>query len=193
MEAIILKCPGCGAGLDKEVETCGYCQSPVIIKSFRTVKSMPLPQINKLISGYAAEGTGTPLVAFSLGLCQLRLKLYDKALKCFEQSMGQDAENADAYFYACVCLLKGTKAFLLSKDDAEKCVEYLNAANIIKPSALYYLFLSYIKLDFYKRKFFGVSPDWEEEFATAQEYELSAEDIEFLFDMLQTETPTQFA
>jgi tetratricopeptide (TPR) repeat protein len=129
-------------------------------------------------------------IAMSLGLCQLRLKLYDKALASFERALGDDAMNADLYLYATVCLLHGQKAFMMTRENADTAIQYLNAAAEIDPeNALFPFFSAYIKLDYFKRKYFNIEPDYACDLETAFDLGITAEDAGQLFDMLQTEMP----
>lgn len=57
-------------------------------------------------------------------MCYLMLKLYDKALPAFEKAMEDNFDNSETFFYAAVCLLKGRKAFLLTRPEIDKIEEY---------------------------------------------------------------------
>jgi len=195
MEAIVYKCPNCGANVSKEHRNCDYCESPVTIKSFKEVREMPLPLVNKYIRSYTDQiGIDGKPLAFSLGMCQLKLKLYDKAFASFEKAMDDEMGNADAYFYAVVALLKGGKAFLLLRDDADKAVEYLNAAcSIDDTKSIYWWLHGYIKEDFFERKFLRAEPKSQACYQTAFEMATEDEDaittVTFLFDLLGVEFP----
>jgi len=187
MEAISIKCPNCGASLGATSEVCDYCNSPVVIKSFKSVRTMPMPQVNKYVRSFTEQANEQNKLSFSLALCQLRLKLYDMALSNFEKAMEEDYTNAHAYYYAVVSMLKGEKAFLLSKQNADQCLEYLNAAIEIDPDPLFYYLSAYIRLDFYKRKFFNIKPSYEDMLEQAED--LSDDEIEEMFELLGVERP----
>lgn len=53
------------------------------------------------------------------------------------------------------------------------------------------MYLSYIKFDFYARKYLRISPDWQEELILAQANNLSPTDCEMLFDILGVERPLE--
>lgn len=187
MEAISIKCPNCGASLGKASETCEYCNSPVVIKSFKNVKTMSIPQVNKYVRSLTEQANEQNKLTFSLAICQLRLKLYDMALANFEKSIEDDYTNAQCYYYAVVSMLKGQKAFLLSKQTADKCIEYLNAATDIEPDPLFCYLSAYIRLDFYKRKFFNIQPPYQTMLEEAEE--LAEEDKDEMFELLGVERP----
>ena len=45
-QVIDMKCPGCGAPTSTGETTCKYCHRPVIISTFNSVYSMPLPEVH---------------------------------------------------------------------------------------------------------------------------------------------------
>lgn len=94
------------------------------------------PQVtNKYVKFYKealADNPNNPQLNSSIGMCYLKLKLYDKALESFEKAIEDDFDNSETYFYAAVCLLKGRKAFLTPKADIDKALEYINAALMIE-------------------------------------------------------------
>ena len=47
MEIISMKCPSCGASITTQTKQCDYCQSDILVKSFKNLAAMPLPQVNK--------------------------------------------------------------------------------------------------------------------------------------------------
>lgn len=51
-QVIDMKCPGCGAPTSTGETTCKYCHRPVIISTFNSVYSMPLPEVNKYAGAY---------------------------------------------------------------------------------------------------------------------------------------------
>jgi tetratricopeptide (TPR) repeat protein len=127
---------------------------------------------------------------FSLGMCYLKLKLYDKALPAFEKAIEDNFDNADMFFLTAMCVLKGRKAFLVPRPEIDKAEEYLNAAMMIEPKGIYHYFQAYIKHDYYKRKFFNTSPTSEEALANAHAAGLSPADVENLYAQLGVERPS---
>ncbi len=92
MEIISLSCPNCGAPVSTRQNNCEYCQSPVIITSFTNIADMPLPQISKYADSYKktlAENPDSQNLNLSIGICYLRLKMYEKASASFEKSDGR--------------------------------------------------------------------------------------------------------
>lgn len=191
-QVIKLSCPGCGAGIEVNQEHCEYCKSPVLIHTFNSVHTMPLPQVNKYANTYRkalAENPDHQVLNASVAFCYLRLKLYDKALPTFEKAMEDNFDNAEVFFYAAVCLLKGRKAFVTQRADIDKIEEYLQAALMLEPKGIYYYFQAYIKYDYFHRKYLNSSPNYEECLQMAAQNGVSEGDIEQLFAILEVPRP----
>jgi tetratricopeptide (TPR) repeat protein len=174
-------------------EKCEACDNPVVIKEMTTVMTMPMPQINKYIASYREQIIEHPdnkQLNGSIAMCYLRLKLYDKALPCFEKAMEENFEDSTPFFYAAVCLLKGQKAFVLMRPIIDKIEEYINAAAMIEPNPIYRYFQAYIKYDYFGRKFFKTSPTWQEALQEAKNAGISETDIAQLYQVLGVERPS---
>jgi tetratricopeptide (TPR) repeat protein len=191
-EIIRLACPSCGAGVSTEQKKCEFCKNPIVIMSFQSVQSMPLPEVNKYANSYRkalSENPDNQDLNTSIALCYLKLKLYDKALPAFEKAMEDNFDNSETFFYAAVSLLKGQKAFLAPRANIDKIEEYLNAALMIEPKGIYHYFQAYIKYDYFHRKYLNTTPHYEKAISTAFETGVSNEEIEQLFKTLQVERP----
>lgn len=189
MDVISLKCPNCGASITTQSKKCEYCQSDVLVKSFRNLAAMPLPQVNKYMASYkpaSAEHPDNIDVNVSVGLCFLRLKKYDEALAHFEKAQADNFDNATPFFYAAVSRLKGRKPFLCSRAEINQMEADINAAMSIEPAAEQYYFLSYIGRDYFKRKFLNHQPSWESLMEEAVNNGLSPADVEEFHAMVGT-------
>jgi len=189
-----LKCPGCGEPASTNMDQCKYCGREVIISSFSSVYEMSAQQVNKYMSSYLKvlkENPHDPVIHFSIAMCYLKIKLYDKALISFERAIEEDFDHSDAYFYAAVCLLKGKKAFLTPLTEIKRAEDYINAAIMIENRAIYYYFLAYIKYDFYERKYLNTSPTYQESLMMAKENHLTHADIQILFELLGVTRPLE--
>jgi len=192
---IEINCPGCGARVSTGQSECEWCHKPIIISTFNSVYSMPMPEVNKFVGAYRqalAENPDNQELNNSVAMCYLKLKLYDKALPAFEKAMEDNFDNSETFFYAAVCLLKGRKAFLLTRPEIDKIEEYINAAIMIEPRGVYYYLLAYIKYDYFNRKFFKTSPTYQEALEIAQQQGYSPFDAEQLFGILGVERPNGF-
>ena len=185
MEVKDLKCPACDAPLDEMMKECPYCHKPVILDR-KTVQSLTPQQIQKTMIVYqkAAQtpenATLAPLNS-SLRHCYLSLRMYEKAAKCFEKAVEEDFTDSETYFYAAVCMLGGKKAFMQVRPVIDKILEYINAALSLEEKGIYRYFLAYIKKDYFARKFYRISPSWEDEYAAAKRLGCTDAEIDGLF------------
>ena len=181
------ECPGCGASVSPDMKKCEYCDNPVIIHSIGVISTFSPLQLNKYANSYRKQLAAEPddrELNRSMGICYLKLKLYDKANEAFERAVTDNFEDADSYFYAAVGRLKGKKAFVAPRLDIDKAVEYLNAANMIAPNPVNSLMLAYIKKDYFDRKALQISPSWTDELSAASSMGATDADIDALADLL---------
>lgn len=193
VQAIKMKCPYCGAAITSEVKVCEYCDNPVIIQDIKEISNFTPVQVNQYISSYTEtlkENPNNNLVNGSIALCLLKLKLYDKAIEHFELAMSDNFENPDTYFYCCIAMLKGQKAFVAPRATIDKIVEYLHAAQQLEQKPIYFYFEAYIKQDYFKRKFLKVEPNFQDLLGTAQSMGLAPEDKDLLFTLLGVDKPS---
>lgn len=187
-----LKCPGCGAPSGAGETVCRYCGRPVIISTFNSVYTMPMPEINRYAGAYRqalAENPENAELNRSVAMCYLKLRLYDKAQEAFEKAAEQEFDNPETFFYGAVCLLKGKRPFMTVKPVIEKIEEYINAALLIEPRGIFYYFLSYVKYDYYFCKRLNTTPDCRELLNGAVQAGLSVYDVEQLYGILGTPKP----
>lgn len=191
---IDLKCPGCGEPVKTDQKYCKFCGREVIISSFNSVYDMTAQELNKYANTYKKalnEHPENTELSASIGMCYLKLKLYDKAFEHFEKAIEEDFDNSEIYFYAAISLLKGKKAFLATKSTVDKAIELVNAALMIENRGIYYYFLSYLKYDFYSRKSLNVYPSFVEELINARNNSVTLSDIDRLFELLCVAIPEQ--
>jgi len=185
-------CRNCGAAADIGQTKCSFCKQPVLITTFTSVYSMPMPMVNQYAAAYREALKDEPDAKDlngSIAMCYLKLKLYDKALEAFEKTMVDNFDNSETFFYAAICLLKGQKAFLVKREVINKIEEYINAAMMIEPRGIYHYFLAYIKYDYFSRKSFNTSPTYQEALANAKNAGVSPNDIEQLYGILSVPRP----
>lgn len=156
------------------------------------VAKISLPEVNKYVSAiqsHLAENTNSKRLNTSLGICFIRLKLYDKALPFFEKAMEDNYEDPYSYFYAAVCLLKGKKAFVSTRPEIDKMEAYLKAAADLDTKGIFYYFMAYIKYDYFSRKAFKTNPTWQEVLASATEAKVSEDDVAEFYRLTGVERP----
>ena len=188
-----LTCPGCGMGVAIDQKFCEYCGKPIMISSFNSVYSMTAADSAKYLNSYSKALENAP-EAYKLhsaaGMCHLKLKRYDKALESFEKAIDANIDNSETYFYAAVCLLDGKKAFMQQRSTIDKVLTYINAAIMLEPRGIYYYFLTYIKYDYFERKYLNTTPNYKSCLAMAAEQGVSVHDRNMLFDILGVAAPS---
>lgn len=180
-EVISLKCPNCNAGVNTSMTECPACDKPIIFRQVSQASAMSMPLINKYLGTYRALEAKHPEskeINTAMGICFLRLRMYDKALLAFEKEMPENFDNAEPFFLAAVSLLQGKKPFLAQRAVIDKIEEYLNAATMIEMRPIFYYFMSYIKKDYFDRKFLNTIPTAIELISQANELGLQQYDIE---------------
>ena len=142
-QVVELECPGCAAIITTGTKTCPYCFRPIVITSFNSISDFSSRDLNKQANVYKKAMEDHPddgILNTSLAFCYLKLKLYDKAISCFDKALEDNLEDSEICFYAAVALLKGKKAFLTSRPVINKIEEYLNAAIMIEPREFIIIF-----------------------------------------------------
>ena len=185
-------CRSCGATADIGTTKCKFCKQPVLISTFNSVYSMPMPMVNQYAATYREALQNEPDAKDlngNIAMCYLKLKLYDKALEAFEKAIVDNFDNPETFFYAAICVLGGKKAFLVQRPEIDKIEEYINAALMIEPRGVFYYFLAYIKYDYFERKFFNTSPTYKEALGQANGAGVSPHDIEQLYGILGVSRP----
>lgn len=181
IEVISLKCPNCNSGVDTSMKECPACDKPIIIRQASQTAAMPMPLVNKYLGAYRSLGNQYPDnkdINTAIGICFLKLKMYDKALDAFEKAMPDNFDNAEPFYLAAVSLLQGKKAFLAPRASIDKIEEYLNAAAMIEMRPIFYYFMAYVKKDYFERKYLNTNPSWQELLQQAEEYGLQTCDVE---------------
>lgn len=187
-----ITCPGCGAPWTLDMKECPSCHRPVVITTFNSVYSMPMPETHKYASTYKkvlSDDEDNGAVNSAIAMCYLKLKMYDKALASFEKAIRDDFDNSETYFWAAVCTLGGKKAFLNSRNNIDQAETYINAAMMIEPRGIYLYLLAYLRYDFYERKYLNVSPDYRQCLQQAFGLGVSDSDLRILFDTLGVANP----
>lgn len=191
-QVIELNCPGCGARVTTGQRECDWCHKPIVISTFNSVYSMPMPEVNKYAGAYRkalSENPDNGDLNKSIAMCYLKLKMIDKALPAFEKAIEENFDDSESYFYAAVCTLGGKKAFLNQRPAIDKALEYINAALMIEPKGIYYYLMAYIKYDYFERKHFRTSPNYQEYLQMANDAGLSDYDIDQLYAILNVARP----
>lgn len=191
-QIVELECPGCATPITTSTRQCPQCFREIVISTFNSVNSMSPLDINKQANAYRKAMVNHPddkTLNMSIAFCYLKLKLYDKALPCFEKAIEDNFDNSEVYFYAAVALLKGKKAYLTPRPVIDQIEEYLQAAIMIEPKGIYYYFWSYIRYDHHYRKSYMMTPNYRDLLGQSQQAGLSQTDVEELYSILEVQRP----
>lgn len=186
-QVVDITCPGCGAAVTVNQKKCEWCSRPITIRTFNDMSSLNPLMLNKYASSYKKQLQEQPdstALNASVAMCYLKLKMYNEALDSFMKAIQDNFDDADIYFYASICALKGKKAFLQSRPEIDKALELLNAAIMIEPKGIYYYFMAYIKYDYFKRKFLNTTPNYKDCLANASSLGYSDADVAELYSIL---------
>lgn len=191
-QIVELECPGCGKAITTSTQQCPQCFREIVISTFNSVSGMSPLEINKQANAYRKAMINNPnnqTLNMSIAFCYLKLKLYDKAIPCFEKAIEDNFDNSETYFYAAIALLNGKKAFLSPRSVIDRIEEYIQAAIMIEPKGIYYYFWAYIRYDHHFRKSYRMTPNYQELLAQAKQIGLSQTDIIELYKILEVERP----
>lgn len=191
-QIVELECPGCGKSITTSTQQCPQCFREIVISTFNSVSGMSPLEINKQVNAYRKAMVSNPnnqTLNMSIAFCYLKLKLYDKAIPCFEKAIEDNFDNSETYFYAAIALLKGKKAFLTPRPIIDKIEEYIQAAVMIEPKGIYYYFWAYIRYDHHFRKSYRMSPNYQDLLAQAEQIGLSQTDVIELYNILEVQRP----
>lgn len=192
IQIVELECPGCGTPITTSTQQCPSCFREIVISTFNSVSNMSPLELNKQANSYRKAMVKNPddkTLNMSLAFCYLKLKLYDKAIPCFEKAIEDNFDNSETYFYLAISLLQGKKAFLTPRPIIDKAEEYIQAAIMIEPKGIYHYFWAYIRYDHHFRKSYRMSPNYQELLAQAKRYGLSMTDVSELYKLLGVERP----
>lgn len=191
-QIVELECPGCGKAITTSTQQCPQCFREIVISTFNSVSGMSPLEINKQANAYRKAMVDNPdnqTLNMSIAFCYLKLKLYDKAIPCFEKAIEDNFDNSETYFYAAIALLKGKKAFLTPRPIIDKIEEYIQAAIMIEPKGIYHYFWAYIRYDHHFRKSYRMSPNYQDLLAQAKQIGLSQTDVSELYNILEVQRP----
>ena len=191
-QIVELECPGCGKAITTSTQQCPQCFREIVISTFNSVSGMSPLEINKQANAYRKAMVNNPnnqTLNMSIAFCCLKLKLYDKAIPCFEKAIEDNFDNSETYFYAAIALLKGKKAFLTPRPIIDKIEEYIQAAIMIEPKGIYHYFWAYIRYDHHFRKSYRMSPNYQDLLAQAKQIGLSQTDVSELYNILEVQRP----
>ncbi len=194
IQVVNLKCPGCQAPVDTSEKNCKYCGRPIVVTTFNSFSNMTPLDTMKYKNTYQEvlkENPEDETINSSMGMCLLKLGMYEKALERFEKSIEGNIENSETFFWAGVSMLNGKRPFLNTKSTIDKAIEYATTASMIESRGIYNYFIAYLKFDYYLQKGFNIQPSYREDLEMATVNNLALEDINILQEVMKVEFPTE--
>ena len=129
-----------------------------------------------------------PSVNKALGLTLMKLGLYPQSIAVFDKAESIAVFDPDIPFFSAVAELNGKRPNFNKRSNIDNAIAKATAATLIEPKAIYDYFLSVIKFDYFYRKGFSVSPDYEEHMENAENNGLTEADIDLLNEMMKIDT-----
>lgn len=188
------QCPQCGAPASPSDRKCAYCKAEFFVTSIAYLSRFDKPAINKYINHYKQLLRADPdngELNLAMGICYLDLGLFDLAAKYCSIALEQTPDNADAYYYCAIALLKGRKPKILTLTEIKKIEPLLVAATQLDNTKAQYFYLhALIKYDFYLKNGLRLNPPTVEELmAQASSLHVEKEEIDKLFQRVPVEMP----
>jgi tetratricopeptide (TPR) repeat protein len=184
MKVEILQCNGCGANISPDNTTCIYCGSENIVVSSNHPLIVEEKQAKKITNYFKAKVKEDPTDGeslFALGMFYLNLKLYDLAIKNFESAITYIPNEADAYYYYALSLIRGKRPKSMNLKDIRKIEEYLNTAIQLDDKANYYYLAAIINYDYYAGNGMRIpKPDYNELLSEADTAEKDKTEVDVL-------------
>ena len=180
-------CPGCNARILESHSICEWCKQPIVIKNFKTISKKNKLEINKYTNTYKNMLILNNVNKFdinkALGICFLKLKLFDKSLTFFEKSLEFNIDDSEVYYYIALSFLNGKKPYLNSRKIIDKILENIEAAIMIDAKNKYYYLMAYIKYDYFFRKSYKTNPTYKDILFNING-KIDDEEIEEIFEII---------
>jgi len=145
--------------------------------------------VHDLLSSYKSMVAREPADAdahFQLGLCYLHLHLYDLAIKAMDKALELDPENARAYYFLGLSLIRGRRPKTLSLTETRRIEALLSTAIRLQPrNAEFYYLAAILNYDYYAANGLAVpEPSYEALFNTAAAKDSDSWEVARLLDAM---------
>ncbi|MBR1514655.1 MAG: tetratricopeptide repeat protein [Bacteroidales bacterium] len=191
-KVIALNCPGCNQPVSTDQVKCRFCKRPIVVQKISEIQAMPAVEMTKYMNVYKSIVAENPMhksLNGALAVCYINMKMYDKALEVYDKIMDDNIDNPDMFFNTAVCHLRGKKPFQCQRADIDAAIKYVNVANSMQPNAMNHLLLSYIKQDYFERKYLQINPSWQDELENADSYGANETIVKELSSALNVQLP----
>lgn len=189
-KVIELYCPGCGARVDYSQQICEYCHKPVVISTVNDILFLDEIETDKYFQTYENMNLDKEMkvnIEKAKGLCCIKLGLYDEAIDSFKLCLSKNNRDDESMFYLAIAYLRGNKAYLQKRKTIDECIRYIQAALKINKQGIYYYFWAYILYDYFFRKHYDVSPEYNEVLMLADNAGISESEIKNIMTFMRVE------
>lgn len=161
--------------------------------SYRTLSQSSEDEIHAMLRHYKqmiASNPADPDAHYQVGLCYLQLRLYDLAIKSFEQTIAVDPAFADGYYYLAVSLIRGRRPKVLNLRETSRVEELLAAAVTLKPDGKYSYLAAIVNYDYYAANGLAIpEPSYETLLARGDANDSDPYEIQRLLDAVPVVDP----
>lgn len=156
MTAVAQTCSQCGWSFDTEalqLNTCKKCKSAILVTSVAYLEKFDKPAIQKYIAQYTQALKADPQnrdALLALGICYLKLGLFDLADRFLRQLIDAHAADPSGYYYRGICILKGKRPRTASLPVIREAEQLIGTALELDPAnGRYDILLAAIRHDYY--------------------------------------------
>ncbi len=156
MDAIAQICSQCGWSFDVDAlrsNACKKCKSAILVTSVAYLEKFERPEIQKYISQYSATLKEDPEnrdALLALGICYLKLGLFDLADKFLGTVIDAHPAEPSGYYYRAICILKGKRPRIATLSVIREAEQLISAAlELDSTNGRYDILLAAIRYDYY--------------------------------------------
>jgi tetratricopeptide (TPR) repeat protein len=156
MTAVAQTCSQCGWSFDREAlqqNTCRKCKSAILVSSVAYLEKFDKPAIQRYIAQYSQVLRTDPQdrdALLAIGLCYLKLGLFDLADRFLRQLIDAHPADPSGYYYRAVCMLRGKRPRITSLSVMREAEQLIGTASELDPSnGRYEVVLAALRYDYY--------------------------------------------
>lgn len=149
-------CTQCGWAFDAEAlafNACKKCRSAILITSVAFLEKFERPAIQKYVVRYSEVLKKDPDdrdALISLGVCYLKLELFDLAERFLDRLLSSHPDDASGYYYKAICRFRGRRPRTSSLNLVREAERLLETAMALEPvNGRYDLLLAAVRHDYY--------------------------------------------
>ena len=153
---LVETCPQCGWTFDTEAlqaNTCKKCRSALLVMSVAYLEKFDRPAIQKYIvrdSEVLKHDPDNQDALLSMGLCYLRLGLFEMAERFLGRLIDAHPESASGYYYKAIASMRGKRPRVMTLNGVRAAEQLLLTAMTLEPNnGRYDAVLAAMRHDYY--------------------------------------------